>query len=81
MNRGTTIFLAALGGAAVAAALANYLLSPRGQELLSSASETLKDISGKATEFAKNNIGEIVQETTSTLGNVVKEKIAEKVMK
>jgi len=81
MTKNTGILLAALGGAAVAALIANYLSTPRGQELLMSASETLKDLSGKATELAKSSVEEVLQETKSTLGTVVKEKIAGKVMK
>lgn len=81
MTKGTTIVLASIAGAVVAAALANYLMSPRGQELLSSATESLKDLSGKATEFAKTNLSEVLQETKNTLGTVVKEKIAEQVIK
>lgn len=81
MTKGSNILLAALGGAAVAALVANYLSTERGKELLNSASNTLKDVSSKATEYAKNNLGEVIRETKDTLGGVVKEKLAEQVKK
>lgn len=81
MTRGNTILLAALGGAAVAAVLANYLMTERGRELLNSASGTLKDLSGKATEYAKSNLSEVLEETKSSVGQVVKEKIAQQFSK
>lgn len=81
MTKSNTIVLAALGGAAVAALLANYLTTEKGQEFLNTASNTLKDLSGKATEYAKNNLGEVITETKNTLGGVVKEKIAQQVSK
>lgn len=77
MTRGNNILLAALGGAAVGALVANYLGTEKGQQLLESASTTLKDLSGKA----KQNIGEVIRETKDSLGGVVKEKIAEHVQK
>lgn len=77
MTRGNNILLAALGGAAVGALVANYLGTEKGQQLLESASTTLKDLSGKA----KQNIGEVLRETKDSLGGVVKEKIAEHVQK
>lgn len=81
MSRGNSIFLAALGGAAVAALVANYLTTERGRQLLQSATETIKDLSSQATELAKANIGEVLQETKTTVGNVIKDKIAEKTMR
>jgi hypothetical protein len=81
MSRTSNIILAAIGGAAVGAVLANYLMSERGRELLHSATNTLKDIGGQATEYAKNNLGEIIHETKSSLGDIVKEKIAQQVGK
>jgi hypothetical protein len=81
MTKGNSILLAALGGAAVAALLANYLSTEKGRELLHTATETLKDLSGKATEMAKANIGEVLQETKNHLGQVVKEKIANQALK
>ena len=77
MSRSNAILLAALGGAVVAALIANYLGTERGKELLSSASDTLKDLGGKATELAKNNLGEVLEETKNTVGQVVKEKLAQ----
>lgn len=50
------ILLAALGGAAAAAIVTNYLGSEKGKQLLSSASDALKDLTSKATDFAKNNL-------------------------
>ena len=81
MSKGSNIWLAAVGGAILAALIANYLSTERGKQFLDSAGNTLKDLSGKATEFAKNNLGEIVRETTNSLGPVVKEKIAQQVTK
>jgi hypothetical protein len=81
MTRGNTILLAALGGAAIAAVLANYLMTEKGRELLNSASGTLKDLSGKASEYAKNNLSEVLEETKSSVGQVVKEKIAQQLSK
>lgn len=81
MSKGNTILLAALGGAAVAAIIANFLSTEKGKEFLNSASETIKDLSGKATEYARNNIGEVIRGTTDNLGNVVKETIANQVRK
>jgi len=77
MSRSNSILLAALGGAVVAALIANYLSTERGKELLSSATDTLKDLGGKATELAKNNLGEVLAETKNTVGQVVKEKLAQ----
>lgn len=79
MTRTNNILLAALGGAALAALIANYLTTERGRQFLDSAASTLKDLSGKATEYARTNLGEIVRETTNSLGPVVKEKIAQQV--
>lgn len=81
MTRGNNILLAALGGAILAALIAQYLTTEKGRQFLDSAANTLKDLSGKATEYAKNNLGEIVRETTNSLGPVVKEKIAQQVTK
>jgi hypothetical protein len=77
MTRGNNILLAALGGAAVAALLANYLTTEKGRQFLNTATDTLKDLGGKATEMAKNNLGEVLKETK----NVMKDKIAEQAMK
>jgi gas vesicle protein len=81
MTKGNSILLAAVAGAVLAALIANYLSTERGRQFLNSATDTLKDLSGKATEYAKNNLGEIVRETTNSLGPVVKEKIAQQVQK
>ena len=50
------VLLAALGGAAVAALLVNYLGTEKGKEMLNTATGVLKDLSGKATELAKNKL-------------------------
>lgn len=81
MSKGNAIFWAAVGGAAVAALVANFLSTERGREILNSATETIKDLSGKATEYAKNNLGEVLQETKNSVGQVVKEKLAQQMQK
>lgn len=81
MSKANSILIAAIGGAVLAALIANYLTTEKGRQMLNSALDTLKDVSGKATEYAKTNIGEIVRETTNTIGPVVKEKIAQQVTK
>jgi hypothetical protein len=81
MTKGNNILLAAIGGAILAALIAQYLTTERGRQFLESAVNTLKDFTGKATDYARNNLGEIVRETTSSLGPVVKEKIAQRVTK
>jgi len=81
MTKGNTILLAALGGAALAAILANFLTTEKGREFLESATGTIKDISGRATDYARNNLGEVLQETKSSVGQVVKEKIAQQLQK
>lgn len=77
MTRGNNILLAALGGAAVGALVATALSTEKGKQMLDSASASLKDLSGKATQYAKENLGEVVRETKDSLGNIVKEKVAE----
>lgn len=81
MSRGNNIWVAAVAGAVFAALLANYLSTERGRQFLDSAANTLKDFTSRATDFAKNNLSEIVRETTNSLGPVVKEKIAQQVTK
>lgn len=81
MTRTNNIMLAAVAGAVLAALIANYLQTEKGRQFLDSASNALKELSGKATEYAKTNLGEIVRETTNSLGPVVKEKIAQQVQK
>jgi hypothetical protein len=53
------IIIAALAGAAAAALIANYLGTEKGKEFLDTASSTLKDLTGKATEYAKNSLGNL----------------------
>ncbi len=81
MTRGTNIMLAAVAGAVVAALIANYLSTERGRQFLDSAANSLRDLADQATDFAKNNLSEIIKETTSSIGPVVKEKIAAQVKK
>lgn len=78
MTRGNNILLAALGGAAVGALLGSVLTTEKGRQMIDSATNTIKDLSGKATEYAKQNIGEVIRETKDSIGGVVKEKIADK---
>ena len=56
MSRNNTI-LAILGGAAVAALIANYLSTENGKQMLQTASDKLKDFTQKASDYAKNNLG------------------------
>lgn len=79
MTKGNNILLAALGGAAVGALIGTALSTEKGRQMVESASSTIKDLSGKATEYAKQNIGEVLRETKDSIGGVVKGKIAEKV--
>jgi hypothetical protein len=81
MTKGNNILLAALGGAAVGAMVANYLSTEKGKQMLDSATNTIKDLSGKATQYAKENLGEVIRETKDSIGGVVKEKIAERVQR
>jgi gas vesicle protein len=75
MSRGTNLLVAALAGAVVAALIAGFLQSEKGKELLQAASNSIKDLTDEATEYAKSNLGEIVRETKNSLQEVVKEKI------
>ena len=81
MTRGNNILLAALGGAAVGALVASALSTEKGRQLVDSASNTIKDLSGRATDYAKQNLGEVIRETKDSIGGVVKEKIAEQMRK
>jgi hypothetical protein len=77
MTRGNTILLAALGGAALGALVANYLSTEQGKQLLNSATDKLKDLGTHAKEIAKNNLGEVLDETKNTVGQAVKDKLAQ----
>lgn len=79
MTKSNNILLAALGGAAVGALIATALSTEKGRQMVENASNTIKDLSGKATEYAKQNIGDVLRETKDSIGGVVKEKIAGKV--
>lgn len=81
MSRGNNILLAAVGGAILAALIAQYLTTERGRQFMESAASSLRELAVRATEYAKNSVGEIVRETTNTLGPMVKEKIAQQVTK
>lgn len=50
------LIIAVTGGLAAAAFVTHYFGSEKGKQLLSSARSLLKDLSGKATEFAKDNL-------------------------
>lgn len=80
MNKASNIWVAAVAGAVLAAVIAKYLSTERGKQFLDTATSTLKDLSGKATEFAKSNLGDMVRETTKGLGSG-KEKIAQSATK
>lgn len=56
--------LIALGGAAVAAGIYRYLSTDKGKEMLNSASGLVKDLTAKATDYAKTNLGKKIQEKT-----------------
>lgn len=62
MSKNKTLLIA-LGGAAAAAAIYKYLGTEKGKELLSSASGLVKDLTSRATEYAKSNIGSTVKNT------------------
>ena len=81
MTKGNNILLAALGGAAVGALVATALSTEKGKQMLESASHTIKDFSDQATQYAKQNLGEVVRETKESIGGIVKEKVAEQVKK
>ena len=81
MTRGNNILLAALGGAAIGAIVASVLNTEKGREMLDSATNSIKDFSDKATEYAKQNIDEVIRETKESMGVRGKEKIAEQAKK
>jgi hypothetical protein len=56
------LILTALGGAAAAILIANYLNTDKGKQLLSSATDSLNDLTGKVAEFAKSNIANLKAE-------------------
>lgn len=74
MTRGNNILLAALGGAAIGAMIGALLSTEHGRQMVETASSTLKDLSSKATDYAKQNIGDVMRETR----DVMKEKVQEK---
>ncbi len=56
------VLLAALGGAAAAVILANFLGTEKGKQVLHSAGDMLKDLTGKATELAKSKLSNLGKE-------------------
>jgi hypothetical protein len=58
MSRNNMI-IGALAGVAAAALVRNYLQTENGKQMLNTASETLKDLTAKATEFAKQNLSQV----------------------
>ncbi|MEX1239262.1 MAG: hypothetical protein WEB30_06080 [Cyclobacteriaceae bacterium] len=81
MTKGSNILLAAVGGAAVGALIGSYLSTEKGKRMLESASTTIKDLSGKATEYARQNISDVIRQTKDSIAPAVKEKIAERANK
>ena len=81
MTKGNNILLAALGGAAIGALVASYLGTEKGKQLVHSASGKIKDLSEKATEYAKQNLGEVMRETKDSVRGIVKGKVHEQVKK
>ena len=79
MAKGNNILLAAVAGAVVAVVLTNYFGTEKGKELLNTASDKLKDFTGKATEYAKNNLGEVIRDTKNSLTGAAKEKLGQHV--
>jgi ATP phosphoribosyltransferase regulatory subunit HisZ len=59
------IILAALGGAAVAVLLANYLSTDKGKQMVNNLGEILKDVAAKATEYTKTNLGKAYTQSDS----------------
>lgn len=53
------ILLWAVAGAAIGTLLYRYLNTEKGQELLNTATDSIKDLSTKATDYAKNTLGNL----------------------
>jgi hypothetical protein len=81
MTKGNNILLAAVGGAAVGALIGSYLSTEKGKQMLESASTTIKDLSGKATEYARQNISDVIRQTKDSVAPAAREKIAERAKK
>ena len=79
MSRGNIVLLTALVGAVVAAIAASYFTTESGRQVLSTATDTLKDVASKATQAAKENLGEVLAEAKNSVASAVKEKVAEQV--
>ena len=58
MSRNNLI-LGAVAGVAAAALIRNYLQTENGKQMVRSASEGLKDLTSKATEYAKQSLSQI----------------------
>ena len=58
MSRNNLI-LGAVAGVAAAALIRNYLQTESGKQMVRSASEGLKDLSSRATEYAKQSLSQI----------------------
>lgn len=58
------ILLFAAAGAAVGTLLYRYLNTEKGKEFLSTASESLKDLAAKATDYAKTSLGTTAQKAS-----------------
>lgn len=72
MSRNNVI-LAAVGGAAIAAVLVNFLGTEKGKQLLSTASDSLKQMTDKATDFAKNKATDFANSKLGNLKNSTRE--------
>lgn len=81
MSKGSNILAAAVAGAVVAALIAKYLSTEKGRQFLDSATNAVKDLTEKATDYAKNSLSEFIRETTNSLGPMVKEKLVQQVQK
>ena len=60
------ILLFAAAGAAVGTLLYRYLNTEKGKEFLNTASDSLKDLATKATDYAKNSLGTAQNTVTQT---------------
>jgi hypothetical protein len=56
------ILLLAFAGAAIGSILYRYLNTEKGKEFLDTATDSLKDLTNKATDYAKSTLGGLTQE-------------------
>jgi hypothetical protein len=61
------ILLFAAAGAAVGTLLYRYLGTEKGKELLNTASDSLKDLASKATDYAKTSLGTTAQKANKVV--------------